>query len=331
MTWFETLTGFSEIPTDQVRERLRVEGNKLTSLANGATYSFGTLEVPSLAQLRQQVQALPRSQARLSVREVIGNAKGLHRDTANAGALFQVASQFNLLEMTGPNVTPEQGVGRYENDPTQGPACAVACGAGTLFRNYFVPLDGQIGQSASTQIDCMADIGKMLGSEDEKLWRMQNGYLLTTRSGLQSVSSKLRSMTEAELDQVRGQLRIGLQWNTQVTLQGCTHTVSQAYCSALPISYNDLEDDLWREFGPLILEASYEAVICAAVLNAAKNGNHTVFLTTIGGGAFGNPREWILDAMERALNLHRDRDLDVAIVSFDSPKADVQQLMGRFS
>ena len=72
-------------------------------------------------------------------------------------------------------------------------------------------------------------------------------------------------------------------------------------------------------------------MMAAAVLNAAKNGNRTVFLTTIGGGAFGNPREWIMDAMERALNIHRGQDLDVAIVSYKSSKADVRQLMERFS
>ncbi|MCK5683507.1 hypothetical protein KAJ27_05280 [bacterium] len=51
--------------------------------------------------------------------------------------MFQVASQFNLLEMVSPGVTPEEGVGRYEHDHTQGPACAIACGVGTIYRNYF--------------------------------------------------------------------------------------------------------------------------------------------------------------------------------------------------
>jgi hypothetical protein len=36
------------------------------------------------------------------------------------GALFQVASQFNALEMTGPSVTPEDGVTPYQGDHTQG-------------------------------------------------------------------------------------------------------------------------------------------------------------------------------------------------------------------
>lgn len=51
MAWFGSLTGFNEALTDQVRERLRVEGNILTSLVSGSTYIFGTLEFPSLSQL----------------------------------------------------------------------------------------------------------------------------------------------------------------------------------------------------------------------------------------------------------------------------------------
>lgn len=73
----------------------------------------------------------------------------------NAGALFQVASQFNLLEMQSHHNTPESGVGIYGSDSTQGPACAIASGAGTIYRNYFVPVNGQIGQSKDNQIDCL--------------------------------------------------------------------------------------------------------------------------------------------------------------------------------
>ena len=87
----------------------------------------------------------------------------LHRNPANAGAVFQVASQFNLLEMVDPSVTPEQGVGIYERDRTQGPACAIAAGAGTIYRNYFVPVGGAIGQSAANQIDGLREIGAALG------------------------------------------------------------------------------------------------------------------------------------------------------------------------
>lgn len=35
----------------------------------------------------------------LSFDHIIGDAKSLHQDPANTGAVFQVASQFNALEM----------------------------------------------------------------------------------------------------------------------------------------------------------------------------------------------------------------------------------------
>ena len=41
-------------------------------------------------------------------------------DPANAGAVFQAASQFNALEMTGPGVSPRRGIAIYINDSTQG-------------------------------------------------------------------------------------------------------------------------------------------------------------------------------------------------------------------
>ena len=55
----------------------------------------------------------------------------MHADSELGGALFQVASQFNLLEMAGPSVSPEDGVTRYGGDHTQGPACAIAAGGRT--------------------------------------------------------------------------------------------------------------------------------------------------------------------------------------------------------
>jgi hypothetical protein len=49
----------------------------------------------------------------------------MHLLPEDAGALFQLASQFNLLETTGPEVTPKNGVAIYQPDHTQGPACAI--------------------------------------------------------------------------------------------------------------------------------------------------------------------------------------------------------------
>jgi hypothetical protein len=323
MTWFETLTGFPEESPSQVRENISVDGQTLKSHRNGKAFVYGQLKTPTLSELRERVQTGGYKRGTISVREVIANVQHLHTDVTNAGSLFQVASQFNLLEMVSPNYTPEDGVGIYENDRTQGPACAIAAGAGTIYRNYFAIVDGQIGQSANSQIDCLADIGAALGNTESRLWTMRNGYALCTQSGLVEIAQHLQSTSESELDRLRQLLRIGIQWNTQVTLDDCNHTVSQAYCSALPVAYSRHPSHLWAAFARLILEAAYEATFCAAILSGSKR----LFLTLLGGGAFGNELAWIIGGIQRALTLYKDVELDVAIVSYGSPNPHIQQLV----
>lgn len=325
--WFETLTGFPEESPQQVRENITVDGQALISHVNGKVLVYGQLETPTLAELRERILAGGHKSGKISVREVVADVQHLHTNVSNAGALFQVASQFNLLEMASPSVTPERGVGIYEHDRTQGPACAIAAGAGTIYRNYFASVNGQTGQSANNQIDCLADIGTALGNTESRLWEMKNGYALASQSGLVEISQRLQASSESELDRLRQLLRIGIQWNTQVTLNDSRHTVSQAYCSALPVAYSQHASHLWEAFARLILEAAYEATFCTAILNAMIHGNNRLFLTLLGGGAFGNETGWIIRGIQRALNLYKDVDLDVIIVSYSASNRYVQQLV----
>ncbi len=325
--WFHKLTCFSEVSPDQVRANLTIDGNTLRSSVNGAAWTYGELETPSLGQLRDRVRSSYDARARILLREVVADVKSLHCDTSNAGSLFQVASQFNLLEMTSQAVTPERGVEIYENDNTQGPACAIAAGAGTIYRNYFAIVNGQVGQSSANQIDCLADIGTELGNSAGRLWEMRNGYALPSHRGLAEISSRLRASSESELDVLRSKLRIGIQWDTQVTLIPDGHLVSQTYCSALPVAYTPHHPDMWEPFARLVLEAAYEATLCAAILNSMRTGSKKLFLTLLGGGVFGNATEWIIAAIRRAVNLYRGADLEIAIVSYQSSKPDVQELV----
>jgi hypothetical protein len=329
--WFETLIGCPEGSPQQVRENIVLDGELLKSRVNGKVLAWGRLETPSLAQMRERANVNGQKASKIAVREVVANVQDLHGDVSNAGSLFQVASQFNLLEMVSPHVTPERGVEIYKHDRTQGPACAIAAGAGTIYRNYFAPVNGKVGQSAENQIDCLADIAEALGNSKNRLWEMKNGYTLPSREGLIEISKRLRESSEAELDELRKRLRIGIQWNTQVTIKNAKHRVSQVYCSALPVAYCNHDSNLWENFARLILQASYEATFCAAILNSQNNGNRTLFLTLLGGGAFGNKIDWIVDAIERALNLNKHVDLDVAIVSHGSSRQSVRQLIDQFS
>jgi hypothetical protein len=330
MTWFDKLTGFHEASPEQVRQHITVTGELLKSQVNGKVFTCGRLETPTLAELRERVSSSPIYMGKLSVRELVADVQQLHLDEANAGSLFQVASQFNLLEMASPEVTPESGVGIYENDHTQGPACAIAAGAGTIYRNYFANVNGQIGQSFENQIDCLAYLGQALGNDDDRLWQMRNGYALASREGLIEISEQLRASNADKIDELRQLLQIGLQWDTQVTLQESSHLVSQAFCSALPVAYARHELHLWEPWARLVLEAAYEVTLLAAILNSSSKGNNRVFLTLLGGGVFGNATDWITAAILRALNLYKHVDLDVIIVSYSLSNMAVQYLIDRF-
>ncbi|MEW5923977.1 MAG: hypothetical protein AB1746_08325 [Candidatus Zixiibacteriota bacterium] len=330
MTWFEKLTGFPEQNPDQVRRNIQIDGQTLHSLKNGKRMIYGSLEIASLAELRHNTPAEVLAGGKISVREIVADVRALHADISNAGSMFQVASQFNLLEMVSPNFIPEQGVGIYEYDNTQGPACAIAAGAGTIYRNYFVPVNGKIGQSADNQIDCLHDLGKALGNSNNSLWQMHNGYTLASDDSVIKISERLQSLDETGLDELRGLLRVGIQWNTQVTLDNAAHLVSQAYCAALPVAYSSKNKSLWEDFARLILEASYEATLCVAILNWRRSGNNKVFLTLLGGGAFGNETNWIIDSMKYALCRFENYGLDVKIVSFGKSNKFVRHLVEYF-
>ena len=125
-------------------------------------------------------------------------------------------------------------------------------------------------------------------------------------------------------------LKVGLQWDTQVTLSGCEHLVTQAYCSALPVAYSGLPSRSWERFARLILEAAYEATFAAAAVNASKNGKKSLYLTLLGGGAFGNDQVWIVDAIRRAAELYSRFDLDVKIVSFRRSNPSIVKLCHAF-
>ncbi len=383
-TWFEQLFGFRE-PTGlgaaqqvQAQVELSPDGEWLHSRANGRRFRCGRLEVVSLAQLR--ARSLPAAaESRLSFREVVGDVRALHRDPGHDGALFQAASQFNLLEMVSPEAAPEDGVTIYSGDPTQGPACAMSCAAGTLLRNSLVDVDAieqaiassnlppqgssevagtsaterdevgsnpwvagnvqapgtRLGQSSERQIDCSLALHNRLAAQldvaGQRLWRMKNGYALATAEQLALISTWLKCADASEIDALRSDLHIGVQWNVGVTADSAHHAVTQAYCSAMPVAYNRVAPHLWEPLARIVLEATYEATLLAAAENARQTGNATVLLTLVGGGVFGNEFVWIVDALSRALDLVREHPLDVRMVSYGSENPALKSLLKRWS
>ena len=336
MDWFERITGFRELNYHDTKSILEVHGAQLRSRINGKGYGIGCLRIPSLGELRDSVNSAKLVAGNLKVQLVSGDVRAMHRDAGNAGTLFQVASQFNLLEMVSPNITPEMGVTRYAGDRTQGPACAIAAGAATIFRNYFAPVGTQQGQTTELQIDCLSRMGQefetAFGRTNTKHWDMRNGYALCTADGLRSITRHLESLDEGSRDALRAALQIGLHEDVEVTDEPRERaaTVTQAFCSALPISYSGHSKSLWEPFARLILEAAYEATLLCGVLNVERGFSNRVLLTGLGGGAFGNDQRWIYDALLRALERAEDFGLDVRLVSYGPPSQAFRAITDRF-
>eukprot|EP00462_Mataza_sp_D1_P001186 CAMPEP_0175088470 /NCGR_PEP_ID=MMETSP0086_2-20121207/266_1 /TAXON_ID=136419 /ORGANISM="Unknown Unknown, Strain D1" /LENGTH=325 /DNA_ID=CAMNT_0016360907 /DNA_START=161 /DNA_END=1139 /DNA_ORIENTATION=+ len=311
-------------------------------------YQIGTFECPSLAELRSRAGPLmDEYKGKLTFGVVKGDVSMFHAQKKNQLALFQAASQFNCLEFVGPSVVPENGIEGYVSDRTQGPACSIACGPATAFRNYFAPVkirykDGteevQIGQTAGAQIDNLADINVAVGNvPNAVLSTPENGYTIANDQSLNQLNQVLEQIGQNEeksadpLDGLRSLLRIGVHSDVQVTsskwgqntITDTDQVVTQVFGSACSVTYSRNDRALWKPFASMVLQASYEATLYAALENCARHkgekGSKKVFLTALGGGVFGNSMGWIADAMGRAFKKFKDVDLEVYIIVYAPP------------
>ena len=173
------------------------------------------------------------------------------------------------------------------------------------------------------------DLGDYFNNREHKYWTMENGYAFANRRGLQQITKQIEGLTPAEYEQLKGKLSIGLQIDTEVTISAHQHTVTQAYCSALPIGYSDIATNQWETFARLILEGLYESTFYAALRNYERTGNQELYLTLVGGGVFRNPTPWILDAIEHSVIKFRNTPLKVKVVSYGSSNDQLAAFLGR--
>ena len=275
---------------------------------------------------------------------------------------FQVASQFNCLEMTSSSVTPEVGITGYASDATQGPACSIACAAATAYRNYLVPFpnlpNAPIGQTKDRQINNLDKVLEVLGDkEDGSSWfDLKNGILITDLKGIKELNVRLQDIITAEgsLNRVRDAVKVGVHKDAAVFYggedqHGCFSPlyghlwprkrkegkenerkekdeqqqhqprVTQVFCSAVAILFGTTQEDC-ELFARVVLEASYEATLWAAIVNHQRKeknkeaGRPRAHLTFVGGGVFGNRTEWIVDAINRAIRTVAAHGVEMDVV-----------------
>jgi hypothetical protein len=317
--WFRTLYGFDE-NLSRCRESLSVmrteDGRQLLlSSENNKKYRIGEFSTPTVEELKNK--ALDLLNQSTSPREpgtyshcVVGDVLEMHHQ--HPRATFQAASQLNCLEFAQPSALPEHGVSIYAHDNTQGPACALACASGTIYRNYFaVPstnAPGVVGQSADSQFNNLDELERFLDNSTHRYWVVKNGYTNSTRGSLELLNQVLpthRSEDLVKMIKVGVHDDVGVDFSSRYTPieeeEGLY--VTQVYCSAISCAYTSLPTILWQPLAELVLQAQYEATIWAAVLNHLRGGTNTLFLTFVGGGVYGNDSLWIGRSIARALSI----------------------------
>ena len=326
---FKSLVGFSdeELGYELSKKCLQYSNGIIRSAVNKKEYRTGNFEILSLAELRKSIESIEEIESN-DINHIPPEKKCVKEVLTSldfSDALFQVASQFNLLEMKDPSLTPENGVEVYWSDPTQGPKCAQAAIGATLYRNYFIEMpDGSEGQSAANQINCLDSVLERLNARKEFDWQYSNGYILITKNDFSIINKIIDECDEEELDKLRSLLKVGIHWNAEVNdgSEALNRFVTQIFCSALPLSYCQHYDPTitykdGANLSKLILEATEEATILAGIINKQKTKSNKVVLTKIGGGAFGNRHEWIANATQRALSKYRNYGLNIIQYHYD--------------
>lgn len=266
------------------------------------SWSAGSFEVPTLADLKDRCRESPERRGRL-VFSILDGASPLTdigglQATSPRNALFQVASQFNCLESPGPYLVP---VSQYFSDATQGPRAAVGAFPSALLRRYRAPGEAGVAfaqASPGPQLELLADAcGRGVAP---------GGYL--TGHGFDDPRG-FADRLEADWAQIRvgvhdaAQVALGFDWDGAVENQAAL--VSQVTTSTVAGGYYGGAQ--W--FGPVAFERVARSLLRAAYLGtllaAVANQNEWAVLTLIGGGAFGNPIEWIWESILWALERTR--------------------------
>lgn len=323
LDWFQQLFGCEEPrETHKIDESFEVYPSNdqygnfiLHSKRNNREFPIGKFSTPTIKALRDRLNELleriasqrcddmnnHESKGDWKVIEVdykvIQSVFSLHYEYPKA--TFQAASQFNCLEFPNPRAFPELGITFYCTDHTQGPACALACAAGTMYRNYFTPVpipdsaindlpssikrsistEGTIrGQSKQFQLNTLDLLEGSLDNAQNEYWFIENGYTFSkSENNLLKLNQRLSS--DYNSDELREELiekvKVGFHEEVGVTFNSQGKVipphlpdviVNQVYCSALSCAYSGISNVHWEPLARIVLQAMYEGAVLAGMI-----------------------------------------------------------------
>ena len=338
-SWFEDAFGFEERSSYKTtKQKLMKQLSQDESKINGI--GTGVLELPKVRDLiagaTRTTQAGKLKLLRggcgggeRTVRVIRARVQSLIRDPRNAGAIFQVASNFNFLEGHG---DPTGGVGYYIHDHTQGPAVVLATPAATAYRNYLVRFPssspsssttaGNRGQTKTRQIgelvlsDVRDELFKMMVSRQRRqsakpnggfatttnnrnlFWTERNGYLTFTTEQLERTAAILRNSAtnnggggEAAFEEMRVGTVVGAAvWDPIIPESDRGFRVNLILNSSPTVADSTAPRN--HPDWEIVLRHFLHATYSSAFAFADRM-RRPIFLTRVGGGVFGVPKRMI--------------------------------------
>lgn len=275
------------------------ETGHATLTVDGRSFAAGHFSVCAIDDLRKRAAETAggaSGQVRLSV------LHGAHpltdigslQASAPVGTLFQVASQFDCLEAPSASIVL---VRNYTGDSTQGPRASVSAFPATLLRHYRAPApDGS--RFEQTNARSLNLLGEAFGAE---LAEVHAGYL-------QAHNVRDSVALARALEQRFGRICVGVHDDVEVVFgydwggpvpAGGEQRIAQVFTSTIALGGYSVGGK-GPEFATIrrqLLRAAYLGTLLAAIMLR----KHTVVLTMIGGGVFGNPHREIWDAIHWAL------------------------------
>lgn len=345
--WFHQLFGFEE-SIQNVKKYLSVSTNnsgllELVSSHNNRRFLPGNLEIANtkslLASITNHLNRNPETKLKHGTFNII---HGLDSDTnlnmmqyvdvmaccshsQFNGCTVQVASNFNCLEFVNENQKKSDGVTDYALNGTQGPSASLSCASSLVYRNYFYE-NSHFSNSTNHSNRHIND--KEINLLIKTPLTVKHGkVLIQTRSEVERLKSSQFNWSD------KTNYYVGHHRNCEVCLErdlkrpdhfSMFHNkkqfVNQVFCSAFNFSENVIFNSFTTTIAQHIMNSMYESTILAAILNHLEHpelpGSNKCFLTLLGGGVFGNPREIIAPAIVRTLELISKSGLDVNIMLY---------------
>lgn len=324
--FFRDIVGVNEAQFRKSRElmqKARPAPGKILNLSTQQIYQTGEFRLKTLGELRKATATPDPNRAPGTLHLLlsendpssldIGRLQSLPRFRK---ALFQVASNFNALELMSPHDQRAMTeIGNYTLDRTQGPFASISAAPGLIARHYYA------FESPNRPPDTWRQ--KYDGAQIEMLkataLRVTNGYVTLDKDALAYIldPEDIAVVVHRDIQVTFGQTA----GSQHLRVSDTEQTIDQVFTATLDLGSRQTHfvHEHRAEVARLaksLLRAAYESTLLAAVEGKRKE----VVLTLIGGGVFQNPTEWIVETLENLVPLIVNSGLVVYLNCFRGPE-----------